>query len=232
MRASAIFGILLTGTSLLRVEAQEADFSGVYISVWVGAPPVVILPDAYPFTPEAERAFDAFDSIVDDPRVGNDCAPRRMPALLWTADPVEFQQETGRIVIRYEVLDTVRTVSINGTPPPPEQPHTELGYSVGRWDEGVLIIETTHLLGGVIVNDMGQPISADARLTERYWRESGENDLQVEILVDDPVNYVEPLRLRREWVWAPNEEVRPWGCVSLGPEEMAIEEVERMLQEL
>lgn len=231
MRAPAILVMLLTGIGLLRAEAQEAAFSGVYISVWVGAPPVVILPDVYPFTPEAERAFDDFDPIIDDPRVGNDCAPRRMPALLWTADPVEFVHEAGRIVIRYEVLDTVRTVSINGAAPPPDQPHTELGYSVGRWEEDVLIIETTHLLGGVVLNDMGQPISPDARLTERYWREPGENDLQVEILVDDPVNYVEPLRLRREWVWAPHEQVRPWGCVSLG-EEIAVDEIERMLEEL
>ena len=98
----------------------------------------------------------------------------------------------------------------------------------------MLIIETTHMLGGVIVNDMGQPISPDARLTERYWREPGENDLQAEVLVDDPVNYVEPLRLRRVWVWAPNEEIRPWGCFSLDTpeEETDVDELARMLEEL
>ena len=69
------------------------------------------------------------------------------------------------------------------------------------WAGEVLTIETTHLMGGVIVNDMGQPISRDARLTERYWREPGEKDLQVELLVDDAVNYTEPLKLGRVWVW-------------------------------
>ena len=90
------------------------------------------------------------------------------------------------------------------------------------------------MLGGVIVNDIGQPISPDARLTERYWREPGENDLQVEIMVDDPVNYVEPLRLRRMWGSAPGETILPWGCFSLDPseEEMDLDDLSRLLEAL
>ena len=204
------------------------------MSVYVGSPETVIVPDTYPFTAVGERAFNDYDPAVDDPRLGNDCAPRRMPALLWTADPVEFSHEAGSTVIRFEALDMVRTVFMNGEPPAPDQPHTVLGYSVGRWEGDVLVIETTHMLGGVIVNDMGQPISPNARLTERYRREPWENDLQVEILVDDPVNYVEPLRLRRAWVWAPNEEIRPWGCFSLDTSEgeTGVDELARMLEEL
>lgn len=214
-----------------QAQSPQADFSGVYVSVYVGEPETVIVPDAYPFTAEGERAFRDFDPAVDDPRLGNDCAPRRMPALLWSADPVEFKHEAGRTVIRFEALDTVRTVFMNGGPPPPGHPRTAHGYSVGRWEGDVLIVETTHMLGGVIVNDMGQPISPDARLTERYWREPGTNDLQVEVLVDDPVNYVEPLRLRRVWVAAPNEEIRPWNCFSL-EEEPDVDDLARMLEAL
>ena len=84
MRALTCLFILLLGLSHETVSAQ-VDFSGVYVSVYVGSPETVILPSTYPFTVEAERAFNDFNPAVDDPRIGNDCAPRRMPALLWSA---------------------------------------------------------------------------------------------------------------------------------------------------
>lgn len=214
---------------------SEVDFSGVYISVYVGAPDTVVLPEVYPFTAEAERVFNAFDPAVGDPRVGNDCAPMRMPALLWSPNPVEIIQEDARVVMRFEQNDTVRYIPLEGARAAANHPHTELGYSVGHWEGDVLIIETTHILGGVIVNDMGQPISRNARLTERYWREPGEQDLHVEVLVDDSENYTEPVKFERVWVWSPDEQILPWQCFSLDPsadEALDIDELARMLEEL
>ena len=233
MRRSAIILILMVGYCL-RANAQGADFSGVYVSVYVGSPDMAILPETVPFTAEGERAFSDFDPAVDDPRVGNDCAPRRMPALLWSADPVEFSHAPGSTVIRFEVLEIVRNIVMDGELPGADEPHTILGHSVGHWDGDELIVETSHMLGGVVINDRGHPISPDARLTERYWREPGESDLQVEVLVDDPVNYVEPLRLRRVWTFAPNEEIRPWNCFSLemSDGETDVDDLARMLEEL
>ncbi len=233
MRRSALTLVSMLGFGLL-ANAQEADFSGVYISVYVGSPDTVILPETYPFTAEGERAFNGYDPATDDPRVGNDCAPRRMPALLWSADPVEFSHEPGLTVVRFEVLDLVRSIVMDGDRPASDQPHTELGYSVGHWEGDVLIVETSHMLGGVIVNDVGLPISPEARLTERYRREPGGDNLLVEVLVHDPVNYAEPLRLGRVWTFAPNEEIRPWDCFSLemSDGETDVDDLARMLEQL
>ncbi len=243
MKALTFFTILVGIASHVIVNAQapgtqptgsEVDLSAVYVAVYVGEPETVILPDVYPFTAEAERAFNAYDRAVADPRVGNDCAPMRMPAILWSPDPMEILQEDRRVVMRFEQDDTVRSIPLDGPPPPANQPYTELGYSVAYWAGDVLTIETTHMMGGVIVNDMGQPISRDARLTERYWREPGEKDLQVEVLVDDAVNYTEPLKLVRVWVWSPDEQILPWQCFSLDPrgsEALDVDELARMLEE-
>ena len=244
LRALTFFTILVGVVSHAPVNAQapgtqpagsEADLSGVYAAVYVGSPETVIPPEEYPFTAQGERAFSSYDPAVDDPRVGRDCAPERMPAILWSANPMEIVQEDDRIVIRFEAGDTVRSIPLNGLSAPVDQPHTELGYSVAYWVGDVLTVETTHMMGGVIVNDMGQPISPDARITERYWREPGESNLQMELLVDDPVNYTEPAKLRRVWVWSPGEQVRPWSCFGLGPRESGATEVDdlaRMLEEL
>ena len=55
----------------------------------------------------------------------------------------------------------------------------------------------------------------------------------MELVLNDPVNYTEPVTLSREWLWAPNEQVIPWNCVSLGPrdEEPDIEALRRLLSE-
>ena len=81
---------------------------------------------------------------------------------------------------------------------------------------------------------MGHPLSAETRLTERYWREPGTRDLHVELLIDDPVNYTETVRLGRDLVWSTEDEVQPWDCVDFGPKdgELDLDELVQMLEDL
>ncbi len=243
MRTLLSFVVLGSVISHLTASAQvpgkqsarsEVDFSGVYAAGYVGLPIIVIEPDVYPFTTEAERAYNAYDPLVADPRQV-DCSAETMPAILWSTNPMQIIQEDRRVVIRFEEDNATRSIPMDDTPPSADHPHTGLGYSVGHWVGEVLTIETTHMTGGIIANASGYPISREARITERYWREPGENDLQMELLIDDPVNYTEPLTLGRKWVWSPDEQVRPWECFSLGPrdsEPTDIDGLVRMLEEL
>ena len=146
---------------------------------------------------------------------------------------MEILEQVGELMIRYERGNTVRSIDMIGTPPVANHPHTDLGYSVGRWMGDVLTIETTHMSSG-IVTDGTRPLSREGRVTERYWREPGQNDLQLELEIDDPVNYTRTFKMGREFVWAPEEQVLPWECVSLGPKDTPpdIDELVRMLEEL
>lgn len=195
-----------------------------------GAPRIE--PDVYPFTEQGRRASEAFEP-ADDPANTEDCILETMPPIVFSGNPMEITDEGGRIVIHYERFNTVRTINMSGNSPPAGQARSELGYSIGRWEGDVLIIETTHLLGGAVRNG-DLPLSREARITERYWREPGENDLQLEVEVHDPVNYTEPFTIGRAFVWAPDEEIRDYGCVSLGPKDTPpdLDELVRMLEEL
>lgn len=211
-----------------------ADFSGIYEAAPFVGTPDVEQPDEYPFTAAGRRAFDSYDAITTDPRQADDCAPETMPGILWTGNPMEIVNEGARIVIRYERGNTVRTIHMDGRAAPANQAASLLGYSVGRWENDVLVIETTHLGPGGIFNNRGYRLSADTRLTERYWREPGENDLRLELIVEDPVNYTQAFALQRPWIWAPHEQVREWVCVDLGPgdTEPDIDELTRILEQL
>ncbi len=209
--------------------ASDRDFSGIYAGAQT-----IIEPDVYPFTAEGERAHRVYDPLTGDPRQVDDCAPESMPAILWagTLNTMEISLADETIVMHLEHGGTVRSIHLAGARPSADQPHTELGYSMGNWSGGVLTVETTHLAGGVVFTSRGYPVSPQARLTERYWREAGKN-LQMELLIDDPVNYLQPVKLAREWLWSPEEQVLPWNCISLGPRdaEPDIDELRRLLNQ-
>ena len=206
------------------------DFSGIY---WGSRP--LNEPEVYPFTPEGEQVQSAFDPVVEDARQVDDCASESMPAVLWagTVNNMQFAQDDRTIILQYEHGGTVRSIHMDGNAPAADQPHSALGYSVGHWDGGELTIETTHLTDAFMFNLLGYPISRQARITEQYWREGGMN-LKTQVIVEDPVNYIEPVEFSREWIWSPEEEVLAWDCVSLGPRdaEPDIDELRRLLQDL
>ena len=218
--------------------AQNADDAidifGVYMPPPFRNMPPVTQPDEYPFTPRAQALFDGYDPVAQDARSVDDCAAEKVPGILWDNGAMEFVRDGDAIIMRFERLATTRRIHMDGTPPPADYPNTNLGYSIGRWDSGALVIETTRTAGGVLRNLRGHPIGPDARLTERYWREPGQMDLKMELTVEDSLNYTEPVTLGREWVWAPGEALQPWNCVSLGPKdaEPDLDELARMLESL
>jgi len=237
LRVFVLFAMGLVGPLTAVAQGSgdsDVDIFGVYAApVFVNMPPLT-QPEVYPFTSQAEEFYNAYDPVVQDARSTDDCAPETMPGTLWNGSPMELIQDGDTIVMHSERLGTIRVIHMDGDPPTADQPHTELGYSVGRWEEAVLTIETTHTMGGVIRNLRGHPLSRDARFIERYWREPGEMDLRLELVIEDPANYTEAITLGRMWVWTPEEEIRPWECISLGTREGKpdLDELARMLEEL
>lgn len=234
---AATIGIV--GHVAVRAQAQGTQASGTkgnFSGFYIGASRPFIEPEVYPFTPEGERGHDAYDPLTGDPRQYDDCAGESIPAVLWagTVSNMQIIQEADDVIeLHYEHGGAERTVYMDRAEPGADEPHTRLGYSVGRWEGDTLVIVTTHLESGVIFTNRGYPLSAQTRLTERYTRDA-ENDLHMELTIEDPVNYTEPVELGREWIWSPNDQIIPWNCVSLGDRdgEQDIDEIKRILNEL
>ncbi len=210
------------------------DFLGIYAPpIYDGGGPPRRQPDEFPYTTAGRQAYESYDSERDNPRVRDNCAPDTMPRIIFSGNPMEMYEEDGRLVIRYERGNVVRTVHMDESAPPADEPFSYVGFSAGWWEGDVLTIQTTHM-SGTVVQGGSTPMSREARVIERYWREPGELDLQHELEVHDPVNYTEPFVMGREWIWDPNEEIREWNCVDFGAndEPPDIDEVLRMLEEL
>ncbi|MDE0000012.1 MAG: hypothetical protein OXQ89_19890 [Rhodospirillaceae bacterium] len=212
--------------------AQTPDFLGRYVGELR-----IVEPGEYVLTEQGQGAYDNYDPDYGDPRQWDDCEPEGIPAILLTPGvaTVDLLQVNGAVEMHFERDDAVRVIHLDEAAPPPNQAHTALGYSRGSWDGDVFVIETTHLTGGVIIAQTSYPMSQDATVEERYWREPGENNLRMEVTVEDPLNYGQPVTIGRVWVWSPDAPKHPWNCVSLGPrhtDELDIDELRRRLEAL
>ena len=65
------------------------------------------------------------------------------------------------------------------------------GYSVGRWEGDVLVVETAGLDGRAWFDEWGTPFSDNARIEER-WRRADADTIELTITVNDPETYREP----------------------------------------
>ena len=106
----------------------------------------------------------------------------------------DVDPESGQVVaIRTHIqwMEQKREIFMDGRPRPPEfAAHTWQGFSLGRWEGPVLVVETDHLKAGWIRRN-GLMLSDRARMTERFIRHG---DLLTHVyIIEDPVYLTEPL---------------------------------------
>jgi hypothetical protein len=100
-------------------------------------------------------------------------------------------QELTAIKIYFKFMEQTQTIWMDGRPHPSEfARHLWQGFSTGRWDKDVLVIDTTHLKRGWLKRN-GVPESDLATSTD-HWMRHG-NYLSHTTYIHDPVYLTEPL---------------------------------------
>ena len=162
----------------------------------------------YPLTEAAHAARDAYDPVADNPIPG--CTAKGMPMIMSNPLPFEFVDAGDEIHLRIEEYDLVRVIHLDpdvGVASP-----SILGHSVGRWEDGDLVVTTTQInfkhYGSSIA------LSADVHVLERFALSDDERRLDYTLTVTDPETFTESLTSRRHWVWMPGETVKAWDCVN------------------
>lgn len=117
-------------------------------------------------------------------------------------DPEIFQTEDKITMV---LGDEVRRIYLDGRRPPEYTDWYPLGFSSGRWAGDTLVVETTHLQPGVR-EWMGDPVSENARVVERYSIDEEGLLVGVLTLYDDD-NYHEPPLKRARWRRAADDQV-------------------------
>jgi len=106
----------------------------------------------------------------------------------------DFDDATQRLVkinTQIQWMEQKREIWMDGRPHPPEYaPHTWQGFSTGRWDGPVLVVQTTHLKAGWMRRN-GLALSDRATMEERFIRHG--DFLTHVYMISDPVYLTEPL---------------------------------------
>jgi hypothetical protein len=148
-----------------------------------------------PYTAAAVAARQSFDLVAAATR----CRPEGLPRIMLTLFPYEFVDRGTEITLRAQIYDTERTIHMDRSEPPPGEPHSALGYSVGEWRDGVLVIRTSRL-NWPYFDQIGTPLSDTVTVTERYTVSEDQTRLDVEITVVDPRTFNEPAVVRNSWL--------------------------------
>ena len=125
--------------------------------------------------------------------------------------PIEFVREGDDILLRLEEYDTERRIHMGQFAAPADMPASPLGHSVGRWEGSSLMVATTRL-SWPYFNQLEIPQSEDSVLAERFTPTPDGSRLDYELIVTDPVNFLEPVTLSRHWLYLPDERIMPYRC--------------------
>jgi len=134
----------------------------------------------------------------DDPL--NQCMPPGVPRINMTTPaaphPLKIVQTPKLVVLLYETSanSTFRQVFLDGRALPKDPQPTWLGYSIGRWEGGTLVVDTIGFNGRAWVDTAkGHPQTESAHVTERFTRRDF-GHMEIGITIDDPGAYEKPWR--------------------------------------
>jgi len=144
---------------------------------------------------------------VDDPY--GYCLPPGTPRINFGGAPFKILHTPQVTVLLYETLAgmTFRQVFTDGRSMPEAPEPTWLGYSVGRWDGEVFVIETTGFRdGGWLDTLKGRPHSDALRVTERF-RRTDFGHMQLSITIDDAKAFLKPWTVQAPLTLLPDTEL-------------------------
>jgi hypothetical protein len=143
-------------------------------------------PPLMPLTDAGRAAVADFDGgSTDNPRLN--CESTNI-LFDWSFDnPINrIRQTEDEIRLTYGLMNMERTIHIDGEFPASLTP-TRTGYSIGRWENDVLIVETRGFLPGILSADTSTPHSDAFRVTERFSLDPANGALVREFEAEDGV---------------------------------------------
>jgi hypothetical protein len=168
---------------------DPSSFSKYFLDILVDFPA-----GAKPMRPAAAELFQRnvrFKANSSSAR----CLPQGLPRTdINSYAPFKIIQTPGVIAVLYEVDNTHRQIYTDGRPLPVDPQPTWGGYSVGRWDGDVLVVDAAGFNDETWLDSGGHPHSNALRVHERFRRRDfGHMDLSVTI--DDPKMYTQPFTI-------------------------------------
>lgn len=150
-------------------------------------------PKPTPFTPEGRQVYDDTKSWQDDVLR---CLPLGLPRVFGSPYPMEIIDAGSHYVILHVQNNTPRRIWMDSRQPIEDHPATSMGFSVGHWEDELLVVETTHLSKGTLDGSLLPMSGRDTRIVEHWAFSDDRLTIDRTMTIYDPY-YSKPLVRRR-----------------------------------
>ena len=199
---------ILTGRDPLKVEKATGIFGTWVTLVDLESDNWVDEPTKLPLSDQGIAAYEAFDEATMHP--GLTCTPFTAPAIMVVPDTKSIENNGDTIRIRADFDNVDRVVHVTGKD---EQSGPVLqGHSVGRWDEYVLVVETTGFADHNSGNGFGLPSGSKKKLVERFALNPDGQGLTYRFEFEDPDYLSESYSGEVQWAYRPGLEYTSEEC--------------------
>ena len=184
--------------------------------VWRGVPSTISsfnrALNSAPLTAAGEAARAGYDYMTD--MRAAECVAPQSPRIVTSNVLYLSEIEIGEdvVYIRSEFFDAVRTIYADDRSHPEGVEPTPQGHSVGRWEDGALIVDTVAFAEQQSVNGQGVPSSPQKHTIERYALTDDGTRLTIDIFLEDPVYLAEPFSGELEWQYSPTLSLHRYDC--------------------
>jgi hypothetical protein len=160
-----------------------------------------------PMRPDAAALYQRRrDVLLGTGRPSEQCLPHGIPDGMLPGVPYKILEMPGLTLLLYEQLGRFRQVFTDGRAYPVDPQPAWWGYSIGKWDGDVFVIETTGYNDKTWLDDSGHPHSDAMKTTERFRRINFGN-MEMQITIDDPKMYTQPFTVTIPFVVLPDTEL-------------------------
>jgi hypothetical protein len=145
--------------------------------------------------------------LAADPSI--QCEPPNLVRVLMAPPPIAIEVHDDKVIIHHEYWNTVRAIRrITDQSAPPVDGATRLGSSTARFEGATLIVESRNVAGSAFSSGGADITMTDGtRIVERYAASGNGARLELELIIDDPASYREPLVLAQSRVRTPDEKI-------------------------
>lgn len=167
-----------------------------------------------PFTPQAKAradhalAMSAKGTQLATPHIM--CRPTGVNQATGPIAPIYVLQNKDKLA--FVVTDEIRNIQqvyFTDKHPANLQPSYG-GHSIAHWEGDVLVIDTVGYNGrGVLENAVHSPAM---HMTQRIRKSADGKSLSIDITLDDPATFTQPLQVHREWSWVNGQQPIEFDC--------------------
>jgi hypothetical protein len=118
------------------------------------------------------------------------CFVAGVPRSMYTPSPFQILQPPGYVVLLFERMNW-RQIPLDGRAHIPDTTRLWNGDSVGHWEGDTLIVDTKNLNGKTWLNEVGDVLTHDAHIVERFTPMNG-NTIMYRATVTDTLAYTRP----------------------------------------